>query len=148
MTPEEKAALEAENTRLRAELSAVQTAAVHAANVAFCDKLAGVPVDARSLFAQALTHFDTLPQPIEFAEGDTRVPLADKLKAALAALPALVPSGEHATAARAAGASAQADELAFAEGADPARLAQHQAIKAYMVQHKTDYPTAAAALMR
>ena len=104
VTPEEKAALEAENTRLRQELAANRVAQVHAANVAFCDGLSGVMPAWRSVAVATLDHFAALESPVQFGEGDAKAPLIDGFKAMLAALPAAVEFGESATAAKAAGA--------------------------------------------
>lgn len=154
VTPEEKAALEAENTRLRAELAARQAADVHAANVAFAESLADrFPQPAlRTMLAATLDHLDMQPALVEFGEGDEKAPLSQRLKDALKAAPQVVAFGEqatHATAADAAsGAQADEDDVAFAESADPARLAQHKAIKAHAAAHKLTYAEADLALRR
>jgi len=111
VTPEEKAALEAENQRLSAALAAHKASQINAANVAFCEKLTGLPVTARELFVQAFNHFDTLPEPLEFGEGANKAPLLDGLKAALIALPPLVQFGEVATTANAAQVTPQDNPL-------------------------------------
>lgn len=149
MTPEEKAALEAENTRLKAELAANKAAQLHAANVAFCDGQPGVLPAWRAVAVATLDHLDAQPAPVEFGEGEAKAPLAEQLKAMFAALPPAVTFGEHATTERAAGATAGTaeDDALFAD-ADPERLAQHRAIKAHMAEHKTDYATAARAVVR
>jgi hypothetical protein len=149
VTPEEKAALEAENTRLKAELAANKAAQLHAANVAFCDGQPGVLPAWRAVAVATLDHLDAQPAPVEFGEGEAKAPLAEQLKAMFAALPPAVTFGEHATTERAAGATAGTaeDDALFAD-ADPERLAQHRAIKAHMAEHKTDYATAARAVVR
>jgi len=133
VTPEEKAALEAENTRLRAELAAHQTAQVNAANVAFCEGLTGLPPAARGVIVATLNHFAVQPTAVEFGEGDAKAPLLDQLKTTLAALPALVQFGEHATHERAAGAAV---DLTDAE-AISAKAAQVQAQAEAAGQHIT-----------
>lgn len=152
VTPEEKAALEAENLQLRAQLAARQAADVHAGNVAFAESLADrFPQPAlRAMLAATLDHLDMQPQLVEFGEGDEKAPLSSTLKDALKAAPKVVAFGEQATTQAAATGSAQddADDVAFAENADPARLAQHKAIKAHAAQHKVDYATAARAVIR
>lgn len=154
VTPEEKAALEAENQALRAELAAQKHSRVHEANAAFAEKLAAegrlLPAY-QDLAVAALDHFALLDAPVEFGEGDAKKPLAEQLKAMLAAAPQAVVFGEHAThstAAPGAGSAHADDDLAFAETADPARLAQHQAIRAHMAQHKVDYASAARAVLK
>lgn len=150
VTLEEKAALEAENTRLRAELAANRAAQVNAANVAFCERLTGLPVDARAVMVQTFNHFDALSEPLEFGEGEARAPLVAQLKAVLVALPPLVQFGESATRDRAAAAApdATADDVRFAEAnTDPARMAEHNAIRAYAAKHNTTYEVASVALL-
>jgi hypothetical protein len=149
VTPEDKAALEAENTRLRAELAQNRADAVNAANVAFCERLVGLPTAAQPVLVQTFNHLDALPQPLEFGEGEARAPLVTQLKALLASLPPMVQAGEAATRERAASdaAAASADDVQFADSATPERLAQHKAIKAHMAEHKTDYPSAARAVL-
>lgn len=162
VTPEEKAAVEAkaaaveaENQALRAELAAQKRNRVHEANAAFAEKLAAegrlLPAY-KDLAVATLDHFALLDQPVEFGEGEAKKPLADQLRAMLAAAPQAVAFGEQATTARAAATDAAAaaadDDAAFAEGAEPERLAQHKAIKAHMAQHKVDYATAARAVLK
>lgn len=150
VTPEEKAALEAENTHLRAELAASRAAAVHAANQAFCESQPGVLPAWREVACATLDHFAAQPAPVEFGEGAAKQPLADQFKAMLSALPAPVQTGESATSARAAALQAAPDatDAQFAEASDPARLLQHQAIRAHMAAHHTDYATAAHAVIQ
>lgn len=148
VTPEEKAALEAENTRLRGELATIRADAINTANVAFCERLVGLPTEARAVLVQTFNHFDALAEPLEFGEGETKAPLAAQLKAVLVALPALVQFGESATRKRAADApAATADDVQFADISNPERLVQHKAIKAHMAEHKTDYAAAARAVL-
>lgn len=97
VTPEEKAALEAENARLRAEVAATRAVQVNAANMAFCENLNGLPPSARGVVVATLNHFAAQPSVVEFGEGEAKAPLVDQFKAVLAALPPLVPFGEHAT---------------------------------------------------
>lgn len=148
VTPEEKAALEAENTRLRTELAAAKAAAVHAANLAYCEAQSGVLPAWRDVACATLDHFAGQSEPVEFGEGEQKTPLAERLKAFLAALPAPVRFGEAATRARAAGADAppaSADDLRFAQ-AEPERLALHQRIAAHAKAHNLSYAQAEAAL--
>jgi hypothetical protein len=103
VTPEEKAALEAENTRLKAELAANKTAQIHAANTAFCEGLPGVLPAWRAVVVATLDHLAAQPSVVEFGEGDAKAPLADQVKAMLKALPPALTFGESATTDRAAG---------------------------------------------
>lgn len=154
MTPEEKAALEAENQALRAALAANKATQTHAANVAFAEGLVsqGRLLPAYTgVIAATLDHFSTQENVVEFGEGDAKAPLVDQLKAMLTAAPKLVEFGEHATQAAAAAdgaAGTQDDDIQFGENTDPARLAQHKAIKAHAAQHNVDYATAARAVIR
>jgi hypothetical protein len=72
-------------------------ASVHAANLAFCEGLNGLPQVAREVMVATLDHFSAQETAIEFGEGEARAPLQDRLKAVLAALPAPVQFGELAT---------------------------------------------------
>ena len=117
VSPEEKAALEAENARLRQELSANRVAQVHAANVAFCDALVGVMPAWRSVAVATLDHLGALESPVQFGEGDAKGALLDGFKSMLAALPAAVQFGESATAAKAAGALDKTNPQQIADAA-------------------------------
>lgn len=111
---QESAVTEAEAAQLRtqtatqaARIAELETAArtqrvtsVHAANLAFCEGLNGLPQAAREVMVATLDHFAAQETVIEFGEGEARAPLQDRLKAVLAALPAPVQFGEHATAGR------------------------------------------------
>ncbi len=148
VTPEEKAALEAENTRLKSDLAANKAAQVHAAHVAFCDGQPGVLPAWRAVAVATLDHLAAQPAVVQFGEGDQKTPLADQFKAMLAALPPVVQFGETATAARAAGehqAPANTDDVRFAEAA-PERLALHKRIQAHATQHNLTYAQADLAL--
>ena len=148
VTPEEKAALEAENTRLTRELAAVKAAAVHAAHTAFCESCTGVLPAHRATAVEIANQLAALPAPLEFGEGDQKAPLLDHYKAFLKALPSPVQTGESATTGRAAAAAAPAPDAQFSEGADPSRLAQHQQVLDHMAAHKCDYAAAARAVIR
>lgn len=152
VTPEEKAALAEENARLRAQLAANKATQVHAAHLAFAEGLVtqGRMLPAHTgLIAATLDHFAAQEAVVEFGEGEAKAPLVDQLKAMFTAAPKLVEFGEHATQAAAAQAGTQADDdIQFGENTDPARLAQHKAIKAHAAQHKVDYATAARAVIR
>lgn len=152
VTETEAAALRAENDALKAAAAKAAADQRHAANLAFCESLVGegrllsaaVPV-----LVATLDHLAAAEQPIEFGEGDAKAPLLDQLMAQLKAAPKLVNLGETATAQRAAsGGATSVDTAEFGEGADPVRLAQHQAIKAYAEQHKVSYEAAAIAVLK
>ncbi len=102
VTLEEKAALEAENKRLLAELSAAKATQVHAEHLAFCEGVAGLPTEHRKTFAAVFDHLAAQPEVVQFGEGDACAPLADQIKTALQALPPLLVFGEIATSANAA----------------------------------------------
>jgi len=124
VTPEEKAALEAENTRLKSDLAANKAAQVHAAHVAFCDGQPGVLPAWRAVAVATLDHLAAQPAVVQFGEGDQKTPLADQFKAMLAALPPVVQFGETA----------------------PERLALHKRIQAHATQHNLTYAQADLAL--
>lgn len=148
VSPEEKAALEAENTRLRTELANHQAAQTHAANLAFCDGLPGVMPAWRALAVATLDHFAAQPAVVEFGEGDAKAPLADQLKAFLQSLPAVVQFEETATGARAAGTDADSVSFAAPQGfeIDPVQLKQHEKAMAHMKTHGGNYRDAVAAV--
>ena len=117
MTEEEIKALQAENTRLKAEATqrAEQEAKakqdkLHADNVSFAEKLVG---DGR-----------LAPKPVEFAEGDIRTPLATAFKTLLDSTEPVLNFSEHATKDRV-NTEIKTTSAEFAE-ADPERLALHQ----------------------
>ncbi|MBC7215681.1 MAG: peptidase [Burkholderiaceae bacterium] len=153
VTEEEAARLRADNERLSAELAQAKADRLHADNVAFCDELVAqgrmLPA-ARDVLVATLDYLAAQDAPVEFGEGDAKAPLLTALKTALQAQPAMVQFGEHATrdaVAPEVAMGAAADGAAFAES-DPQRLAQHKQVLAYMAEHKTDYATAAAAVLR
>jgi len=160
VTPAEKAALEAENATLKTQLAQVQAnearalaEQAHAGHVAFCEDLASqaklLPAS-QAVAVALLDHLAAQATPVEFGEGDAKVPLLAGLMTLLAAQPAQVTFGESATHGRAAGkVPGDVDEDAqFAESADPDRLAQHKAIRAHMAEHKVGYATAARAVIK
>ena len=144
VTPEEKAALEAENLQLRAQLAARQAADVHAGNVAFAESLADrFPQPAlRAMLAATLDHLDMQPQPVEFGEGDGKAPLSSTLKDALKAAPKVVAFGEQATSGRAASEQV-ADAVQYSEGTPPESIEMDTRIRAYASANKVTYVEAA-----
>ena len=108
MTPEERAALEAENAQLKQRLADAEAraageqrvarqAAITAANSAFTEGLVGsgrlLPAE-KSVAVAALDHFAAADTPVQFGEGDEQKPLADAFKTFLAGLPKRVEFGE------------------------------------------------------
>lgn len=158
VTPEEKAALEAENQRLKSDLAALaardraaRLAASHATHASFADALVG---EGRLLPAQTpvavavLDHLAAQEAPVEFGEGDAKGPLADAFRALLAALPKQVEFGDAATGARAVGNAAVA-EFAAPDGmpVDGERAALHRKALDYQAAHPgTDYLAAVKAV--
>lgn len=158
VTPEEKAALEAENAQLRTQLAeaeaaarAMKTAQIHAGHAAFAESLvaSGQLVPAQQAVAVAL--LDTLAAqetPVEFGEGDDAQPLIDAFKGFLSGLPKQIEFAETATNGKAAGADSVHAEFAAPSGysVDADSLAIHHKALAHQAQHKTDYLTAVKAV--
>lgn len=150
VTPEEKAALEAENAQLKAQLAAAKTAQIHKDHAAFAESLVasgqllpaqqGVAVATLDFFAGAET-------PIEFGEGDAKKPLIEGFKEFLSALPKRIEFGEAATGEKAASAAVSVD-FAAPQGysVDAEALATHRKALAHQAQHKTDYLAAVKAV--
>jgi hypothetical protein len=111
VTEEQKLALEAENARLRTQLAdhaaaarTARLAAAHGDAVAFADGLVAssvLRVDEHAmvvaLLDTAATATETAGAALEFAQGDTQVPLVPAFKKMLAALPPRVKHGRIAT---------------------------------------------------
>lgn len=155
VTPEQAAALEAENAQLKQQLATAEAdkqkqaaAKRHADNVAYAEQLIGdgklAPKHKDAVVA--FLDFSEADASLEFGEGDTKQPLAGAFKSFLGELPKVVEFGEHATKDKAPGAQESVAE--FGESADPERLKQHQAIQAHMAEHKVDYATAARAVLK
>ena len=110
VTEEQRAALEAENARLKTQLAQRESAdreaaqaKTHSANVAFAEHLVASgmkPVHAGAVIA-ALDFADAGDAPLEFGEGDERQPLTEGLKAVFTELTGAVSFGEQATKERA-----------------------------------------------
>jgi len=134
MTEEEIKALQAENTRLKAEATQrVELEAkskqekLHADNVSFAEKLVGdgrLAPKAKSVVVAILDAVTAGDKPVEFAEGDTRTPLATAFKTLLDSAGPVLNFSEHATKDRV-NTDVGATSAEFAE-ADPERLALHQ----------------------
>lgn len=157
VTPEEKAALEAENAALKARVAetsarekSAAAAARHAAHVSFAEPLvaAGTLLPAQKDVAVALLdHLGGQEIAVEFGEGEAKKPLAEAVKDLLAALPQQVAFGEAATRDRA-GSQAAAVEFAAPQGfgVDGQAAAVHRKALAHQAQHQTDYLTAVRAV--
>lgn len=157
VTPEQKAALEAENVVLKNRVAENEArdklnaaTARHTANLAFAETLA---TDGKLLPAQkdvAVATLDFLAAqdtPVEFGERDAKKPLVDAFKEFLAALPKQVEFGEAATRERADGGAATVEFAApTGFGVDGEAAARHRKALAYQAQHKTDYLTAIRAI--
>ena len=134
MTPEQIAALQAENARLKADAEALRRsqaelrrAALHAENVAFAEQLGSegrLAVAHQPVIVAALDALAGGDQPVEFGEGEARRPLAAAVRDVLAKLPQSVEFGEVATTDRAAG---KASGLNNAEVARQARALRDKA---------------------
>lgn len=151
VTPEQKAALEAENLALKAQIAAFSEAqataakaAKHAEHIAFADGLvqAGklLPVQKDTAIA-TLDFISAADKPVEFGEGDAKAPLLDALKGLLQAAPKAVEFGE---------AAKPEDEKSAVKFAAPAgyavdesRMADYQKIISYQEAHSCDFATAA-----
>ncbi len=154
MTPEEIAAMQAENAKLKAEKAqaeaqqaAEKLEATKADNASFCEnlitqgKLAPVAKDA----ALALLNCSATMasgQVVNFNEGESIHTLTKQF---LAAQPQVVQFGEVATKEKAA--ETEPDVLNYAETDDPARVELDRKARAYMKQHKVDYATAINAVL-
>ncbi len=158
VTPEQAAALEAENAQLKQKVAdaeardqASRHAAIHAGHLAYADALvsAGQLLPAElAVTVAALDLFATLATPVEFADGDVSKPLTESFKAFLGGLPKRVEFGEVASAASA-GDVAGTVQFAAAQGhaVDGEQLAQHYKAVAYQASHPgTDYVSAIKAV--
>ena len=137
MTPEEKAALEAENAQLKQRLAeadarekASTAAKRHGDHLAYAEQLVGegklAPKHKEAVVA--FLDFADGETALEFGEGDAKQPLATAFKSFLGDLPKVVEFGEAATKAKS-GKEGLGDTAAFAEFAekptDPDRLSLH-----------------------
>lgn len=153
VTPEEKAALEAENAKLRAQLAASAHATAHAAHVSFAEGLsvAGrLPPAHTGMVVAVLDHLATQPAVVEFGEGEEKGPVADAFRTFLEALPVAAEfSEEVATTARAASGAPGVIEFAAPRGmeVDGGSAQLHAKALAYQKAHPdTDYITAIQAV--
>lgn len=127
MDVNEKSSLEAEVSRLRAEVQGNRAARLHNEHVAFCDGLVGIRSGWREAVIANLDHLAALPVAVEFGEGDDKALLLDAFKAMLSSLPPPVMFGEFATNDRAAtGAALRSFTVPSGCDVDPAALATHE----------------------
>ena len=155
VTPEQKAALEAENASLKQQLAAAaerdkaaHLAAKHTANVAFAEGLvvAGKMLPSQKEAAVAtLDYIDSAEKIMEFGEGDAKQPLGDAFKAMLQATAKQVEFAEVSQADTAkAGAAAYTAPRGFEVDQD--KMAMHQKALQYAESNKCDYVTAVRAV--
>lgn len=166
VTPEEKAALEAQNAQLQADLATARntlqaqaSAANTAAHTAFAETLISearvAPAD-KALLIATLDHLEPAvlpgaqaPAVVEFGEGDAKKPMATALKDWLKALPKRVEFGEQASRDKAAQASkTTTDGVQYAEGTPAESIDLDKRIRAYAIEHKLSYADAAATVAR
>ncbi len=158
MSPEQIAALQAENARLKADAEALRRSqaemrrnALHAENVAFAEQLGSegrLAVAHQPVIVAALDALAGGDQPVEFGEGEARRPLAAAVRDVLARLPQSVEFGEVATGARAVGTPGVVDFAAPAGAViDQGSLALHGKVLAYQARHRTTYEAALDAVL-
>lgn len=154
VTPEEKAALEAENARLKqqvADAAARDKAAAaqtrHAAHAAFADALitAGTLLPAqREVCVATLDFVAGQESVVEFGEGDAKQPLVEGIKKFLQGLPKQVEFGEVA------GAGGETGAVTFAappgHSVDANALDLHHRAQSHARAHNLSYDAALAAV--
>jgi len=155
VTPEEKAALEAENARLKLEIDASKardrvaaSATRHAAHLSFAEGLVGegklLPVN-KDVAVATMDFMADQEQVVEFGEGDAKKPLIDALKEFLQAQPKQVEFGEVSG-----GKRCDEETVNFAAPAgytvDAARLEIHRKAVAYQAEKNVTYEAALAAV--
>lgn len=162
VTPEEKAALQAQNAQLKADLDAANSrlresaqAAKKTEHTAFADALVAetrLPADQKDLVVAMLNHFEPAViageqfSPVEFGEGEAAKPMGEVFKAFLQSLPKRVEFGEQASRERAAVGSGDGQSIQYAEGTPPEAIEMDKKIRAYAVEHKLSYGEAAMAV--
>lgn len=158
VNPAEKAALEAENTRLKTRLAAheerqqkEQAAQRHTKNLAFAEGLVGagklLPKHTAALIA-ALDFAEAGDAPLEFGEGDQRKPVIEGLKAIFDDLPQQIDFAEQASKDRQGDLHVPTD-LEFAEkNTDPDRLSLHNRATALAADKNIPYESAVRQLIK
>lgn len=154
VTPEQKAALEAENAQLKQELAeraarekAAAAAARHAEHVAFAEALvtAGTLLPAQREVCVAMLDFVAGQDAVvEFGEGDARQPLVEGIRKFLQALPKQVEFGEVSAVEDAAAALAFAAPAGYTVA--PEALDLHRRAAALAAANKMSYEAALAAV--
>lgn len=156
VTPEERAALEAENNQLKQQLADAQARERKAADdrrhgehVSYAEQLVtgGTLAPKHKDAVVAVLDF-AAREPFEFGEGDAKQPLATAFRSFLGELPKVVDFGEHATRERAGVTTTDADTVDYGENVDPKRAELDGRIRAYMREHNVDYAAAANAVIR
>lgn len=157
VTPEEAAALAAQNKQLEADLLAEKNARAKDAadqrekeNVAFAENLATetrIGKDEAPLIAAVLTTLENAAAatPVNFGEGDAAKPLHKAFADSLSALPTRVEFAEIATKEAAANADAD-DSVQYAEGTPEESIALDKKIRAHMQKNNISYAAAAHAV--
>jgi hypothetical protein len=157
VTPEEIAAMQAENKRLQGQVQQHQEqerksrqSNIHTANVAFAEELIGagklLPKHSAALVA-ALDFAESSDTPLEFGEGDERQPVVAGLKAIFTDLPKQIDFAEKARKDRHADGTRTVD-LEFAEkNTDPDRLQLHERATALAAEKNIPYESAVRQLI-
>lgn len=154
VSPEEKAAVEAENARLKQQIEAAAAreraaaaAARHAEHVAFAEALvtAGTLLPAQREVCVAMLDFVAGQDAVvEFGEGDARQPLVEGIRKFLQALPKQVEFGEVSAVEDAAAALAFAAPAGYTVA--PEALDLHRRAAALAAANKMSYEAALAAV--
>ncbi|PHV02795.1 peptidase [Iodobacter sp. BJB302] len=156
VTPEQAAALEAENTKLKglvafaeAEKKKLLADQRHDDHASFAEGLIadGTLAPKHKETVVALLDFADGEQVLEFGEGAAKQALPTALKGFLSELPRVVEFGEHATKGKASAADA-GGVVDYGENADPERVQLDQKIRSHMREHSVDYATAANAVIK
>lgn len=157
VSPEEIAALQAENKRLLGQVQQHQEQqlqarqeSIHANNLAFAEQLVAAGMKAVHVPAvvAALDFAEAGDSPLEFGEGDDRQPLTEGLKAIFSDLGGAVSLREQASKVRQAGQQSTAAELEFAEvETDPDRLNLHARATALAEEKGIPYESAVRQLI-
>jgi len=156
--PEEIAAMQAENERLKGQVLQHQEQqlkarqeSIHATNVAFAEQLVGtgklLPKHTAALIA-ALDFAEAGDTPLEFGEGDDRQPVVDGLKAIFADLPEQISFAEQASKHRQGDASVVVDPEFAEKNTDPDRLELHQRATALAADKGIPYESAVRQLIK
>ncbi|MDO8932576.1 MAG: hypothetical protein Q7U97_09300 [Rhodocyclaceae bacterium] len=152
VTPEEKAAIEAENANLKKQLAdtvardkAAAAMSRHTANASFAEALVaeGKLLPAQTAVAVATLDFVSGQESVvEFGEGDAKQPLADAFKVLLSALPKQIEFGESATKDKASGATDTTDPRAIAAKAVEFQEAEAKAGREVSISAAVQHVTA------